>query len=286
VSDQATATGVPPATVGDPAPTAVTSPLSAVTIPVGQAPSLSVVKASTTTAITKVGEKVPYTFDVTNEGNVSLTGIAVTDTVEAPSTQSNLSAVACPAGTVAPGETVRCTATYTTTQADLDNGSVSDHATAAGTPAPTAVDPDPLPVVSDPSAVTIPVTVRAGLTIDKNSSTTSVTVVGQQVAYTFLVTNTGNQTIHDVSVTDTVWAPSVQSNLSPVVCPVTSLSAGQSVTCSAVYVATAADLSNRGLTDSATAGGTSANGDPVVSEGSTLSLPATPQSVMLPVVSG
>ena len=45
-----------------------------------------------------------------------------------------LSAIACPATTLAPGASETCTATYTTTQADVDAGSITNTGTATGTP--------------------------------------------------------------------------------------------------------------------------------------------------------
>ena len=48
-------------------------------IPVSQSPALQVVKSSTTTSITAAAQVVPYTFTVTNTGNVTLTGVTVTD---------------------------------------------------------------------------------------------------------------------------------------------------------------------------------------------------------------
>ncbi|MCC5758112.1 hypothetical protein, partial [Klebsiella pneumoniae] len=48
-------------------------------IPVGQNPAIEVVKSSTTTEITEAGQVVPYTFVVTNTGNMTLTNITVSD---------------------------------------------------------------------------------------------------------------------------------------------------------------------------------------------------------------
>jgi uncharacterized repeat protein (TIGR01451 family) len=48
-------------------------------IPITYDPAIQVAKISTTTGITTVGQVVPYTFVVTNEGNVTLTGITVVD---------------------------------------------------------------------------------------------------------------------------------------------------------------------------------------------------------------
>ena len=48
-----------------------------VNIPIAQTPALNVAKRSTTTAVTAAGQVVPYTFTVTNTGNLTLTGVTV-----------------------------------------------------------------------------------------------------------------------------------------------------------------------------------------------------------------
>ena len=61
-----------------------------------------------------------------NAGNVTISGpITVSD--------DKIASVTCPAGDLAPGAVITCTASYTVTQADLNNGSVTNIATAAGT---------------------------------------------------------------------------------------------------------------------------------------------------------
>jgi hypothetical protein len=130
----------------------VTSPPSTATVPVTQAGGLTVVKSALPPVITAAGQLVSYSFVVTNTGNVTLTNVAVADLQAAPAA-SLASGPACPAATLAPGATETCTATYTVTQADIDNGSVSDSATVSGDP------PSGPPVTSPPSTVTIPVVV-------------------------------------------------------------------------------------------------------------------------------
>ena len=84
-------------------------------------PRLTVVKASTTTVIDTVGQVVPYTFTVTNNGSQTLHGVTVTDAITAPGTAGQLPAIACPDTTLAPAASTICTADYTVSQADLDS---------------------------------------------------------------------------------------------------------------------------------------------------------------------
>ena len=76
-----------------------------------------------------MGDTIAYTYLVTNTGNVTLASVAVSDPSQGP--------VTCPtppAPGLDPGASLICTANsvYTVTQADVDNGSVVDTATATG----------------------------------------------------------------------------------------------------------------------------------------------------------
>ncbi|MCE3613212.1 hypothetical protein LXJ57_25115, partial [Escherichia coli] len=71
------------------------------------------------------GETIPYSFLVTNTGTTTLTGIKVNDALVAP--------ITCAKTTLAPGESVTCTGSYTLTQEDVDRGDVLNSATATGT---------------------------------------------------------------------------------------------------------------------------------------------------------
>ena len=72
--------------------------------------------------VTAAGDTVTYSFVVTNTGNVTVTDVAVTDTFTAPAGPELT--VSCPVTTLAPAASTTCTASYTVTQADVDNGSI------------------------------------------------------------------------------------------------------------------------------------------------------------------
>jgi uncharacterized repeat protein (TIGR01451 family) len=287
---------------------------SLLAIPAPAVPALTTVKSTTTTSVSAVGQKIPYTFTVTNTGNVTIDGVAVTDTVGSSSDPANLTDVTCVSlsnpvascsGTTAKlamGQVATFTATYTVTQADLNNGSVNDSAIAGGTSVANQ------PVTSAASTASVAVTQSPHLSIAKSSSTSVVTRVGQEVLYTFIVTNDGNVTLSDVSVSDAVSAPSDPASLSAITCislsspagtcsgTAVDLEPGQGATFTATYTTTQADIAHGTLVDSASASGippaTPENPTPAPipttqPAGLTIpvSLPATPPT-QLPVVSG
>ena len=86
-------------------------------------------KSASITGFSAAGTLVTYSYKVTNSGNVTLHSVGVTDPMP------GLSAVNCPTTTLAPGISETCTATYTTTQADVDRGSIANTGTASRHPA-------------------------------------------------------------------------------------------------------------------------------------------------------
>ena len=76
----------------------------------------------------QAGETIDYTYDVENTGSTTLSGLAVTDLFTAPALNANLGPITCApiaqGGTLLPGDTTQCTATYTLLQADVDAGLV------------------------------------------------------------------------------------------------------------------------------------------------------------------
>src|SRR6266540_1852177 len=197
-------------------------------------PSLSIDKSSTTTSITAAGQVVPYSYLVTNTGNVSLTGVTVTDS------KADAPGVSCPQTTLAVGANMTCTASHTVTQAEIDAGGNLSNTGIA--------DSDQTGPAQD--SLDIPIAQSASLSIDKSSTTTSITAAGQVVPYSYLVTNTGNVSLTGVTVTDSkADAPGVS-------CPQTTLAVGANMTCTASHTVTQAEidaggnLSNTGIADS------------------------------------
>ncbi|WP_200332195.1 LPXTG cell wall anchor domain-containing protein [Leucobacter sp. L43] len=81
-----------------------------------------------------VGDTVNYTFTVTNTGNVPLWRAQITETDFTGS--GEMSTITCPPGGFWPGESVRCTATYTITMDDAFAGRVTNTAVANASTSP------------------------------------------------------------------------------------------------------------------------------------------------------
>ncbi|MDA4894736.1 hypothetical protein PFZ55_48530 [Streptomyces sp. MS2A] len=260
IDNEATATGTPPR--GDP----VTSPPDDVTVPQEQNPGISLVKSADPEAYA-VGDTITYTFAVENTGNVTLNDIVIDEGDFSGS--GELSDVTCEATSLVPGASTTCTATYEATQADVDAGSISNSATATGTP-PSGGDP----ITSDPSEAEVTSDPQPGIAMVKSASTDTL-VAGETITYTFAVENTGNVTLNDIVIDEGEFTGS--GELSPVTCEPTTLAPGETVDCTATYVVTQADVDAGSITNAATASGTSPTGDPVGSPPSAVEITADPQ---------
>ena len=236
VANTAAATGTPPAGLTAPRATDSTD------TPIAAGPALTLDKQAAAPSGNTAGDSIDYTFVVTNVGNVTLTGLTIDD--------PTVGTVNCPTTTLAPGDSTTCTATYTLTQADVDAGEVINNATATGTDPTgtdaTATDSTTTPIPPDPSIGLDKLS--GGVTdVDGNGQD-----AGDTVAYSFVVTNTGNVTLDPVSVDDPL--------VGPVTCPVTQLAPGDSTTCSATYTLTQEDVDAGVVTNEATANGTPPTG--------------------------
>jgi uncharacterized repeat protein (TIGR01451 family) len=184
------------------------------------------------------GDRIAYSFSVTNTGSTALTSVSVNDTK---------ATVTCPSGTLASGASETCTATYTLTQADVDNSPLVNTATATGTPPSGAA-----PITSAPSTASQALDQTASLSLTKPGLPTDTTGdgkigAGDSITWTFTVTNTGLVTLTNVSVTD----PAAGN----VTCDTTTLAPGGATQCSAdeLYTITTADAAAGGVHNQATA---------------------------------
>lgn len=151
-----------------------------------------------------VDEEVIYHIDVTNTGDLDLTGLQVIDTIA--DTVAYLEEVSGDGDDVfEAGETWRFEASYTATQGDLDtngdgDGAIENIATA---------DTNETGEVSDDADV--PIEQIGGIALDKTSDATYVAGAAD-VTYTYTLTNTGNYAQAIASVIDDNFTPADSSD--------------------------------------------------------------------------
>ncbi|KRC61590.1 hypothetical protein ASE14_12160 [Agromyces sp. Root81] len=247
------------------------SATDAVTVSLTAAPAITLVKdGSIAAGAPKAGDTVSYDFEVENTGNVTLSGVGITDQLAGI---SDVEFGAWPAadGVLAPGEKATATATYTLTQADLDAGTVVNVATvdAAGARGGDVT-------AEDGVTVDLPAAPALELVKDAKLDAGGTPKAGDTVTFSFEVTNTGNVTVAGVSVLDTMAGLSALSYDSwPAADGV--LAPGESVTATASYVLTQDDLDGGTVFNDATVTGAPARGDlDDTGDSATVELPAAP----------
>ena len=91
-------------------------------------PVLDIVKSGTLDGTFAAGQTITYNFDATNSGNVDLTSVGISDAL------AGLSALTCtpvqPVAVLAVNASISCEASYTITEQNVIDGSVSNTATA------------------------------------------------------------------------------------------------------------------------------------------------------------
>jgi uncharacterized repeat protein (TIGR01451 family) len=171
----------------------VTDTSDLVTVQIDYDAAIMVEKQADLTSAT-VGDVITYTYNVTNEGNVNLTGIALSDSrglipaFDGGDTDGN--------GYLNLSEIWNYTATYTVTEDDICEDITN---TATATAYPVCPDGDPLSDTSDP--VTVQTDYDAAIMVEKQADLTSATV-GDVITYTYNVTNEGNINLTGIDVLD------------------------------------------------------------------------------------
>jgi uncharacterized repeat protein (TIGR01451 family) len=169
--------------------------------------TIAVIKQATpnfgSNGIAEAGDTIAYAFTVTNTGVTTLTDVSIAD----PSVIVN----GAPLATLLPGQSdsTTFTATYTLTQADVNAGNFANQATAnANGPAGPVSDLSDDTVNTENDPTTTPLPSQAGVALVKSVGTVQdvngngATDAGDIINYTLAVTNTGNVTLTNVTVTD------------------------------------------------------------------------------------
>ncbi|WP_157487630.1 beta strand repeat-containing protein [Leifsonia sp. Root112D2] len=217
----------------------------------------------------KAGDKISYTFDVENTGNVTVDGVDIADPLPGL-TSVTYGAWPGASGVLAPGSKVSATAVYAVTQADIDAGTVHNAAIAKAK-TPTAGD------VLGTAETDVPLAATASIRLVKtgNYGGAALATPGGLVDFTFEITNTGNLTLTRLGITDGLTG---LSNISYAAWPgsFATLAPGQKVTATATYAVTQKDIDAGAIVNAATAVGTPSRGSVVTSDSEvTVALPST-----------
>ena len=235
-----------------------------------------------TSGSTDLGDTIVYTITVENKGNVTLSGVSLTDTL-LDGDGSPLSLTSGPIftsstassaqGTLMVGETATYTASYTITQAALDTGGVSNSVLVTGSSpgqsnnvTDTSDDGDDSDGNTEDDTTDTSIDNSPSLEVTKTSAITDngdgVVGKGDVVQYTISVVNNGNVTLSSLTVAD-VLSDASGTTLSLNSGPSFSgssqgsaqgtLKAGETASYSALYIITQAAVDAGGLSNQASA---------------------------------
>ena len=154
------------------------------------------------------GDTISYSFAIKNTGNITLQTVTISD--------PGSTIIGAPISNLAPGatDTTTYTAVHTITVPDLQAGQYTNLATGKAHPV-TGAD------LTTTASVRTPLNFVFSMTLKKmgvlNMGPNGQVDAGDTINYSFLVTNTGPTTLHDVQITDTVvTASNVGNNLQAV----------------------------------------------------------------------
>jgi len=229
-------------------------------------PTITLIQQNPSFAITKddqlpyteqelhVGENINYNIVVTNDGNVSLTHIEITDN------NADISGVNV-IPDLLPGETTTLTATHTITQLDIDMGQVVNQAEGLSIFNNAEItdlsdDTDINSPIGDDDPTVTHLIIHPELTVTKDDQldySEQNLLVGDVINYQIVVSNTGNTTLHDIQVIDDN-AEIISGT------PILVLNAGEHALVIAQHTVTQADIDAGEIINSATAS-TTLNGE-------------------------
>lgn len=202
--------------------------------------ALSLTISASPTTYSQVGQVITLMYVIKNSGTSTLGPAQFTITDPLVSASSFNCGPA--ATTLSPGASTTCSVNYTISQADMGVVSVTTKAMAAGGGAPQSPAAD----------LTILKSINS-LSLTSSPSPTNYNQVGQVITFNYVITNNGTTTLGpgQFTVTDILIGPN------PINCggADTTLTPNATVTCSANYTITEADMTFASISNSATASG-------------------------------
>ena len=195
-----------------------------------------------------LGETITYKITAKNDGNLTLTDVMVID--ELTGLRETIE------GNFEPGAERTFTTSHVVTTDDIQNGKVTNVATAEGT----SPDPDkPTPDVTPGTAEDPVDEPNPSLAVVKTSDTEGQVTLGQKITYTITVTNNGNTVIDNINLTDDKTRESWSD--------VGTLQPGEQAVRTTEYTVTEADIIEGQIVNHATATGKDPSGNDVTGKG-------------------
>jgi len=191
-----------------------------------------------------IGDNITYTYVIVNTDNVTIEGLILTD--------DKLGNIPLADTTLAPGDNTTATANHTVVLADFP-GPLENTATVSGT----SQKSDNITASASTSVELIPYEESIGLT--KNADRVSASI-GDNITYTYVITNTGDLDIDDLSLTD--------DKLGVISLFPTTLAPGDNTTATANHTVIVTDFPGP-LVNTATVSGKSQNSDNITASAST-----------------
>ncbi|AXT19420.1 DUF11 domain-containing protein [Flavobacteriaceae bacterium AU392] len=237
---------------------------------------LTLTKTGVVTGAGLVGDEITYTFRVENTGNQTITNVTIDDVLTG---STGVNVIVLNPSTLFPNDVGIATATYIITQTDIDAGFVQNSATVTGqNPAGNDItdvsdagdenietpdgngntNSDP---TDDPTVIRVPLTasIEAEKTAVVTDNGNGELGAGDLITYTITITNTGDLTLNNVALIDTLLdvdgnTLNLDSGPSFVNADLGSLEgnllAGEVATYTATYTITQSDVQAGGVTNS------------------------------------
>lgn len=204
-------------------------------IPISKIGALSLSETTSPVGLTNnlfPGDIVDYNFTITNIGNDTINNLVLNDQINSSTSDLPL-VLTLDATTLAPGEITYGHAKYAVSQDDVNNGNIIDSSQISGIAsngAPVSATAGGYVTINSDNSITLSIT----------SDPTNITKSGEKIKFMYNITNTGNQTLYNLSIFNEFI--SSNSNHLDIYIPVQTLNSGQSTVGIAHYVVTSGDI--------------------------------------------